>query len=73
MVGTHFPEDRDVVQSALQRMREAFEGLRDGDLEPGTAQDLFLAGYDQLLDVTSVLFLTRRSSATARPDERAVD
>ena len=27
MVGTHFPDDRDVVESALQRMREAFEAL----------------------------------------------
>jgi hypothetical protein len=62
MVGTHFPEDRDVVLSALQRMREAFEGLRDARLDPGTAEDLFLAGYDELLDLTSVLFLTRRSS-----------
>ncbi len=30
MVGTHFPEDRDILESALQRMREAFEALRDG-------------------------------------------
>jgi hypothetical protein len=45
-------------------MREAFEGLRDGRLDPGTAEDLFLAGYDELLDLTSVLFLTRRSSTT---------
>jgi hypothetical protein len=44
VVGTHFPEERDVVQSALQRMREAFDGLRDGQLDPGAAQDLFLAG-----------------------------
>lgn len=61
MVGTHFPEERDVVQSALQRMREAFEGLRDGGLDPGAADNLFRAGYDELLDATDVLFLTRRS------------
>lgn len=67
MVGTHFPEERDVVQSALQRMREAFDGLRDGQLDPGAAQDLFLAGYDDLLDATSVLFLTRRNPPAA-PD-----
>ncbi len=60
MVGTHFPEDRDVFESALQRMRAAFEGLRDGRLTAGAAEDEFLAGYDELRDVTSVLFLTRK-------------
>jgi TRAP-type C4-dicarboxylate transport system substrate-binding protein len=70
MVGTHFPEERDVVQSALQRMREAFEGLRDGQLDAGTAEDLFLAGYDDLLDATSVLFLTRSPQATGRGASR---
>lgn len=60
MVGTHFPEDRDVFESALQRMREAFEGLRDGRLGAGPAEDLFLSGYDELLDVAGVLFATRR-------------
>lgn len=60
MVGTHFPEERDVVQSALQRMREAFDGLHDGQLDPDVAQTLFLSGYVELLDATSMLFLTRR-------------
>lgn len=60
MVGTHFPEERDLFESAVQRMREAFEGLRDGRLSPGTAEDMFLNGYDDLLDVSSVLFLSRR-------------
>jgi hypothetical protein len=67
LVGTHFPEERDVVQSALQRMREAFDGLREGRLDPGHAQDLFLAAYDDLLDVTSVLLLTRRGVPASRP------
>ena len=67
MVGTHFPEQRDILESALQRMREAFEGLRDGDLEPGTAQDLFLDGYDEVRDVTSMLFLTRRAPPASVP------
>lgn len=61
MVGTHFPEERDVFQSALQRMREAFEGLRDRRLSAGAAEDLFLNGYDELLDVASLLFVSRRS------------
>ena len=39
MVGTHFPEKRDVYESALQRMRAAFEALRDGTLSPGAAED----------------------------------
>ena len=61
MVGTHFPEERDVFQSALQRMREAFEGLRDGQLTAGLAEDLFHSGYDEVLDVASVWFASRRS------------
>jgi len=68
VVGTHFPEERDIVRSALQRMREAFDGLSQGVLEAGAAQDLFLAAYDELLDVTSVLFMTRQSSPGSGPD-----
>jgi len=62
-----------VVQSALQRMREAFDGLRDGQLDAGVAQDLFLAGYDDLLDATSVLFLTRRTVPGFGPDASSHD
>jgi hypothetical protein len=65
VVGTHFPEDRDVFESALQRMRAAFEGLRDGRLGPGPAEDEFLAGYDEIRDVTSVLFLSARPAPPA--------
>lgn len=56
MVGTHFPEDRDVLESALQRMREAFEALRDGQLGPARADEEFLAGYDTARDIVSSLF-----------------
>ncbi len=59
MVGTHFPEDRDVAESALQRMREAFEALRDGQLGPAAAEEEFLAGYDTVRDLVSTFFLTR--------------
>lgn len=59
MVGTHFPEQRDILESALQRMREAFEGLRDGCLTAGVAEDLFNTGYDEVYDVTSMLLLAR--------------
>ena len=62
MVGTHFPDDRDVVESALQRMREAFEALRDGRLGPSGAEEEFLAGYDTARDMVSTLFLARRVS-----------
>ena len=71
MVGTHFPDDRDVVESALQRMREAFEALRDGSLGPARAEEEFLAGYDTARDMVSTLFLARRTSAD--PDDRASD
>ena len=62
MVGTHVPDDRDVVESALQRMREAFEALRDGSLGPARAEEEFLAGYDTARDMVSALFLARRTS-----------
>ena len=71
MVGTHFPDDRDVVESALQRMREAFEALRDGRLGPSGAEEEFLAGYDTVRDMVSTIFLARRTSAD--PDDRASD
>ena len=56
MVGTHFPDDRDVVESALQRMREAFEALRDGRLGPSGAEEEFLAGYDTARDLVGAFF-----------------
>ncbi len=59
MVGTHFPEDRDILESALQRMREAFEALRDGELGPAAAEEEFLAGYETARDMASALFLAR--------------
>ena len=69
MVGTHFPDDRDVVESALQRMREAFEALRDGRLGPSGAEEEFLAGDDTARDMVSTLFRARRASED--PDDRA--
>ena len=71
MVGTHFPDDRDVVESALQRMREAFEALRDGRLGPSGAEEEFLAGYDTVRDMVSTIFLARQTLAD--PDDRASD
>jgi hypothetical protein len=67
VVGTHFPDDRDVAESALQRMREAFEALRDGRLGPSRAEEEFLAGYDTVRDMVSTFFLARRMSP-ARDD-----
>jgi len=69
VVGTHFPDDRDVVESALQRMREAFEALRDGRLGPNAAEEEFLGGYDTARDMVSTLFLARRLSHED-PDDR---
>ena len=51
MVGTHFPDDRDVLESALQRMREAFEALQEGRMAPARAEEEFLAGYDEARDL----------------------
>lgn len=62
MPGTHFPDDRDVVESAIQRMREAFEALRDGRMTASRAEEEFLAGYDTLRDMVSTFFLARRMS-----------
>lgn len=63
MVGTHFPDDRDVLESALQRMREAFEALRDGRMAPARAEEEFLAGYDEARDMVSAFFLAQQTSS----------
>jgi len=72
VVGTHFPDDRDVLESALQRMREAFEALRDGRIAPARAEEEFLAGYDTARDLVSAFFLAQRMSPArgdvAEPD-----
>jgi hypothetical protein len=62
VVGTHFPDDRDVLESALQRMREAFEALRDGRMAPARAEEDFLSGYDTARDLVSAFFLEQRTS-----------
>jgi hypothetical protein len=59
--GTHFPDDRDVMESALQRMREAFEALRDGRMTAIRAEEEFLAGYDTVREMVGIFFLTRRT------------
>jgi hypothetical protein len=41
-------------------MREAFEGLRDGHMTPGMAEDEFLVGYDTVRDLGSQLLLGQR-------------
>jgi hypothetical protein len=69
VVGTHFPEDRDVFESALQRMREAFDGLQNGQLNPGAAQDEFLLGYDTVRDIATEFFLARQTRPIPRPEE----
>ena len=68
MVGTHFPEDRDVLESALQRMREAFEALRDGRMAPARAEEEFLAAYDAARDLVSAFFLAQPRSAPGEFD-----
>jgi hypothetical protein len=70
MVGTHFPDDRDVLESALQRMREAFEALLDGRMAPARAEEEFLAGFETTRDMVSAFFLAQRMSAT-RDDQAA--
>ena len=69
VVGTHFPEDRDVFESALQRMREAFDGLQNGQLNPGAAQDEFLLGYDTARDMATEFFLARQTRPIPHPEE----
>jgi hypothetical protein len=66
VVGTHFPDDRDVLESALQRMREAFEALQEGRMAPARAEEEFLAGYDTARDLVSAFFLAQRMSAPAQ-------
>ncbi len=68
MVGTHFPEDRDVFESALQRMREAFEAVQDGRMSPGAAQDEFLLGYDTVRDMASEFYLARQTRPVPHPE-----
>ncbi len=62
MVGTHIPDDRDLFESGLQRMREAFDALREGRLSPEAAADEFLVGYDTVTDISSMFFLARRTA-----------
>ena len=71
MPGTHFPDDRDVLESALQRMREAFEALRDGRIGASRAEEEFLAGYDTVREMVSIFFLARRRPPSR--DDRAPD
>ena len=73
MVGTHFPEDRDVLESALQRMREAFEALRDGRMAPARAEEEFLDGYDTARDLVSTFFLAQRRPAQGVQGVQAAD
>ena len=68
MVGTHFPEDRDLLESALQRMAEAFESLRDARVAPARAEEEFQAGYDTVRELASTFLLARRPLAAG--DER---
>ena len=68
MVGTHFPDDRDVLESALQRMREAFEALRDGRMATARAEEEFLAAYDAARDLVGAFFLAQRMSAPGEFD-----
>ena len=71
MPGTHFPDDRDVLESALQRMREAFEALRDGRMGPSRAEEEFLAGYDMVREMVGIFFLARQRPPSR--DDRASD
>jgi len=68
VVGTHFPDDRDVLESALQRMREAFEALRDGRMATARAEEEFLAAYDAARDLVGAFFLAQRMSAPGEFD-----
>jgi len=72
VVGTHFPEDRDLLESALQRMAEAFESLRDGRVAPALAEEEFQAGYDTVRELASAFLLARRPPAAGeeRPSAR---
>ena len=72
MVGTHYPDDRDLFESALQRMREAFDGLRDGGLSPGAAEDEFLAGYDTVSDMSATFFIGRPRRTASAPEDDAI-
>ena len=60
VVGTHVPDNRDHYQSALQRMREAFEGLRDGTLTPQRAAEDFESAYEVVADMSTFWFLSQR-------------
>ncbi len=69
MVGTHFPEDRDEFESALQRMREAFDGLRDGQLNPWMAEYEFRSAYATVQEISSMFFLARQTSPNWMPPD----
>jgi hypothetical protein len=74
VVGTHFPDKRDEFESALQRMREAFEGLRDGQVSSWMAEYEFRSGYAIVQEIASMFFLARQTSpnwesATTTEDE----
>jgi hypothetical protein len=54
-------------------MRDAFEGLRDGRLSPGFAEDEFLLGYDTVSDISTAFFLGRpRGKPRTADDDRVL-
>lgn len=53
MVGTHLPDERDRFQSALQRMREAFEGLREAAISIESAELQFRAAYAEVAEIAA--------------------
>jgi hypothetical protein len=50
-------------------MREAFDGLQNGVMSVGAAQDEFLLGYDTVRDMATEFFLARQTRPIPHPEQ----
>jgi hypothetical protein len=71
MVGTHFAEDRDHFESAMQRMREAFTDLKDGRRSAAAAEDEFDQAYATVREIVWPLLQQQRQMAARRGQDDA--
>jgi hypothetical protein len=63
MVGTHFADDRDNFESAMQRLREAFVDVRDGRRNTALAEDDFEQALRTVREIVGPLLIDRELAA----------
>lgn len=63
------PDDRDQFESAMQRMREAFDGVREGTVDPVVAERDFSQAYGRVMDLVSISLIRRKPRMPHGPEE----